>query len=140
MELKINIKKVGTRGVAPSLSLHYETEPQTLRELLEMTVQLCIDAYRDKIRQGDGPVRVLGKAEIEEKGVMGAITFGLLSADGLVPEREEAAAVAVQGFEDGLYRVFCGGEELTELSEKPKLADGDVLTFVRLTMLAGRLW
>lgn len=140
MDLKVNIKQVGKRAVAPSFTLHYGTEPQTLRELIETTVRLCIDAYQDKIRQGDGGARALDKEEIEKKSVMGAITFGLMSGNGSVPDKEEAAAVAVQGFEDGLYRVFCGGEELTELSEKPKLADGDVLTFVRLTMLAGRLW
>lgn len=140
MDLKVNIKQVGKKAVAASLSLHYETEPETLRELIEVTVRLCVNAYRDKAQSGDRPVKPLGKAEIEEKSVMGAITFGLLSANGAVPEEEEAAAVAIQGFKDGLYRVFSGEEELTELSEKPMLANGDVLTFVRMTMLAGRLW
>ena len=44
------------------------------------------------------------------------------------------------GFQDGLFRVFLGDTELTELDEKLELQEGDTVTFIRLTMLAGRMW
>ena len=53
---------------------------------------------------------------------------------------EEAVAVAVQAFEDGLYRVFVNGEEAEKLDERLALQDGDEVSLIRLTMLAGRIW
>ena len=44
------------------------------------------------------------------------------------------------GFQDGLFRVFLGDTELTELDEQLELQEGDTVTFIRLTMLAGRMW
>ena len=47
---------------------------------------------------------------------------------------------SVQGFEDGLFRVFLGDRELENLDEKVEFAEGNEITFIRLTMLAGRMW
>ena len=52
----------------------------------------------------------------------------------------EAVKTAIQGFEDGLFRVFRGMDELTELDREEKFNEGDEITFIRLTMLAGRMW
>lgn len=54
--------------------------------------------------------------------------------------RELIAETAMLGFQDGLFRVFLGDTELTELDEKLELQEGDTVTFIRLTMLAGRMW
>jgi len=40
---------------------------------------------------------------------------------------------------DGI-RVIVGGTEITQLDTPLEIQDGDVLTFIRLTFLAGRLW
>ncbi|MBF1704203.1 MAG: hypothetical protein HXO79_04185, partial [Selenomonas sp.] len=48
---------------------------------------------------------------------------------------------ARQSFEDGIYRIFVNGEELGETCDTPvTLKENDEITFVRLTMLAGRMW
>ena len=46
-------------------------------------------------------------------------------------------AAAVEAVENGLVRIFKGNEELCELDEEIDIAEGDVFTFVKLTMLAG---
>ncbi|MFD2875182.1 hypothetical protein ACFTAO_03165 [Paenibacillus rhizoplanae] len=43
-------------------------------------------------------------------------------------------------FEDGLYKVFVQEEECSALDEPLRLEEGDELTLIRFTMLAGRLW
>ena len=53
---------------------------------------------------------------------------------------ETAVAAALQAFEDGLYRVFAGTVELEKLESPLTLAPDENLTFIRLTMLAGRMW
>ena len=57
----------------------------------------------------------------------------------------QSAAAAIenarQSFEDGIYRIFVNGEELGETCDTPvTLKENDEITFVRLTMLAGRMW
>ncbi|KUO70710.1 MAG: hypothetical protein APF81_26025 [Desulfosporosinus sp. BRH_c37] len=52
----------------------------------------------------------------------------------------KAIATALLAFQDGIYRVFIGDNEVAELDEKLSLKEGEVLTFIRFTMLAGRMW
>ncbi len=47
--------------------------------------------------------------------------------------------VAVLGFEGALYGVFLGEEEIYTLDEEVHLEEGDILTFIRFVMLAGRM-
>ena len=47
---------------------------------------------------------------------------------------------ALQSFEDGLYRIFIGDNEIEGLNTAITLNEGDTLTFIKLTMLAGRMW
>ena len=39
-----------------------------------------------------------------------------------------------------MFRVFLGDRELENLDEKVEFAEGNEITFIRLTMLAGRMW
>ena len=43
-------------------------------------------------------------------------------------------------FNDGLFRIFLNDNELSSLEEKINLQENDELTFIRLTMLSGRIW
>lgn len=139
MEIRINVRQVGRRKAVSTVAMQYPKPPETLRELLEMTVKLCVGDYNRRVLSRGEHTEALSREEIEERCTVGAVTFGALFGEEAADEAE-AVRVALQGFEDGLYRVFRGEEELTELSQEPELAEGDTLTFVRLTMLAGRLF
>ncbi|MBR6158433.1 MAG: hypothetical protein IKQ27_15870, partial [Lachnospiraceae bacterium] len=56
------------------------------------------------------------------------------------PDLQQAIETALQAFEDGIYRVFLNEEELTALDQQITLNAEDTLTFVRLTLLAGRMY
>ena len=53
---------------------------------------------------------------------------------------EKALDTAYLAFEDGLYCIFINDEQSEKLDDSLNLKDGDILTFIRLTMLAGRMW
>jgi len=53
---------------------------------------------------------------------------------------EKALDTAYLAFEDGLYCIFINDEQTEKLDDSLNLKDGDILTFIRLTMLAGRMW
>ncbi len=55
---------------------------------------------------------------------------------------DEAKAIqtAIDAVTDGLVRVFKGNDEITDLDAEIEISEGDVFTFVRLTMLSGRMW
>ena len=58
----------------------------------------------------------------------------------MAADTEKAVRNALQSFEDGIFRIFADGKELESLQEPVSLQEGSELTFVRLTMLAGRMW
>ena len=43
-------------------------------------------------------------------------------------------------FEDRIYRIFMDGQSLDELDGDIVVTEEKVFTFVRLTMLTGRMW
>ena len=67
---------------------------------------------------------------------VGKFAFGVHYNENEINE-EKAVAAAVEAVEDGLVRIFKGNEELCELDGEIDVGDGEVFTFVRLTMLAG---
>lgn len=142
MILFMNIKQIGKRkNVVDKVPFTYEKVPKTVREFIEETVRICVDAYKERMEQGEV---LLSQEQIEERSQIGKIAFGIIYGEQM-PEVKEAIATAITAFEDGLYRVFLeqNGEEMQELEglEEPlELSEGDTLTFIRLTMLAGRMW
>ncbi|EFD80718.1 hypothetical protein PSAG_00753 [Fusobacterium animalis D11] len=53
---------------------------------------------------------------------------------------KKALDTAYLAFEDGLYCIFINDEQTEKLDDSLNLKDGDILTLIRLTMLAGRMW
>ncbi|PAM94853.1 hypothetical protein B4N84_10405 [Flavobacterium sp. IR1] len=47
---------------------------------------------------------------------------------------------AIVAFEDGLYAVFYGDNQLESLDDQIDLAQNNPITFIRLTFLAGSYW
>jgi len=63
------------------------------------------------------------------------LTIGEADEEKIKNARENA----LRSFDDGLFRIFINDEEVLADS-KILLNENDSLTFLRLTMLAGRLW
>ena len=137
MHLYINMKQLGKRkNMVDKVAFFYEKAPESLRELIGETVKICVANYIDRMDKGEA---VLSKEQIEDMSQIGKIAVGIVYGE-KKPDVQKAIETAVQGFEDGLFRVFLGDRELENLDEKVEFAEGNEITFIRLTMLAGRMW
>jgi hypothetical protein len=111
---------------------------ETLRGLIEAVVRS--EAERYNTRGTDNKlVAFLTDAQIEEKAAAGKIGFGRLYSENRADVGKSVEA-ALQGYEDGLFRVLVNDTEITTLDARLNVNEGDTLTFIRLTFLAGRLW
>lgn len=140
MKVKVNLKQIGQRKqrVAP-VDLEYSVLPKTVRELIALTVEICVNAYNERVRRGEEGAEPLNSQQITDMAEVGKIAFGI-NYGGKEQDLDKARENALQSFEDGLYRIFIGENELEGLDTPVALNEGDSLTFIKLTMLAGRMW
>lgn len=107
----------------------------TLRDLISRVVRHEVEAFRQ--RQEDRKLlHALTARQIEEGAARGKIDSGGRDLQQKV-DVEEATAVALEAFEDGLYLVIVDGQEQRSLDAQVFLQPDSRLAFVRLTMLAG---
>lgn len=132
----VRIKKLGKRrGTAfQPQSFVFDQRPLTLRELLIGLTEISVRQYNERKDKGE-MLAYLTREEMEGQAARGKISLGLRGGEDA--KIEEAIENTIQCFEDGIYRVFAGEEELTELSQGIPWRENMLFTFVRLTMLSG---
>lgn len=145
------MKRVGKQKKEDLLPVPFELEkrPDTVRELVTALVRLSVSEYNERKDEGQ-VLRYLTKEEIIGLASAGKVSFGVRGGNDADPEK--AVENALQCFEDGIYRIFAGEEELTGLEEPVPWVNGaegkegnedkgddktPVFTFIRLTMLSG---
>ena len=139
MNVFIKLKSVGKRR--PILEDTIYTLPDdisTLRQLIEATVEQEVEKYNSRGLE-NMLVPFLAEDEIADASTVGKVGFGRLYSDRKA-DPDKAKKTALQGFEDGLFRVLVGAREALELDAPLDLHEGDAITFIRLTFLAGRMW
>lgn len=137
MVIYVALKNAGnlTKKVK-AVPFYLDKTPDTLKELIESSVRSCLKAFIERAAGGDIP---LSDEQIEGMREVGKFAFGVHYNNNEISVNE-AIKIALDAFKDGLVRIFKGNEELSELDAKIKIDESDVITFVRLTMLSGRMW
>jgi len=139
MNVYIKLKSAGKRKpVLNDSSYILPDEIASLRQLIEMIVRQEVIEFNNR-GASSMLVPFLTETEISEQSTVGKIGFGSFYSEKKA-DLDKAIETAVQGFEDGLFRVVVGDKEVEELDELLELHENDTLTFIRLTFLAGRLW
>ncbi len=144
MRIMINLKQLGKKGrrVKP-VPFFYNRCPGTVEELIEATVDLMLQVFREKqeATKEDAVPEALAEETIRDMAEIGRVAFGFVYNE-TVPDRKKAVETALLAYRDGLVRVFVNGEEAEVREGKTPLqiAEDDEVTFVRLAMLAGRMW
>jgi hypothetical protein len=139
MKVFVSIKQAGKRKeFIKKEELILTDNPSTLRELITEIISKNVESYNN--RKLDSMLfAYLSFDEIESQVSTGKVGFGYR-----VNEQQADAAKAVEtamlAFTDGLYRVFIGDVEIESLDGRIAVNEGDVLTFIRFTMLSGRMW
>lgn len=140
MNIKITIKQLGKkRSKISEKDFILENKPSTVSELIKETVHSCVREHNLRMEQKEVNPNPLTVGQIMDMSEIGKIAFGLNYNDKYADE-EKAFSVALQAYEDGLVRIFKGNEELSDINQVIDLNEDDVLTFLRLTMLAGRMY
>ena len=139
MNIYIKVKSAGKRrAVLEKTPYALPDNIATLRQLIEAIVRQEVEAYNSRGLE-NMLIPFLSEEEIAAQSTVGKVGFGRLYSDKKA-DPDKAVETAMFGFEDGLFRVVVGEDEATELDAPLAIAEGDTLTFIRLTFLAGRLW
>ncbi|MBQ8780693.1 MAG: hypothetical protein IJZ72_03345 [Oscillospiraceae bacterium] len=139
MTIKVNIKQLGKKkSKIAEVPFVLENFPVTVRELISEAVHTCVTEYNRRVEKGE-TAEPLSADEINDMSEIGKIAFGINYSG---RKADEAAALenALQAYEDGLYRIFIGENEAGGLNDSIELNENDSVTFIRLTMLTGRMW
>lgn len=139
MKVKIFIKKLGKnrKNVEP-VCYDYPDTIHTVKDLIKETVHINFEEYK-KGHENKEVFQILTKEEMKEQKEAGKITFGI-PYDFKEADYEEAVENAWQCLEDGIVVLFVDGEKLEKLEDKVLLKENSELIFIRMTMLAGRMW
>lgn len=139
MKVYINVKNINNRKkFLDNKEFFFDSRPQTLRELLEYIVTANVNQFNNRNREGIF-LTYLTNNEVENQLAFGKVSFNekynLTNQD-----LKQAIENAILSFQDGIFRVLIGSKEIIDLDEQIELNEEDILTFIRLTMLTGRLW
>ncbi len=126
------------KNTVAKVEYEYSTNPENMREFISETVKICVKDYNKRQENGE-LITILSREEIEDKSALGKISFGTIYSEKKGKE-DKAIANALQCFEDGIVAIFIDGDRKENLDDKIELIEGSEITFVRLTMLSGRLW
>ena len=139
MKIFVNVKQIGKRKNKIDKKKYEISEKiTTVKELLTEFVTINVNEFNNGFTEND-IVPYLTDEKINDLSDAGKISFGV-DYNGQKQDLEKAVENALQSYEDGIYRVFVNDEEMREIDCEINLKENDELTFVRLTMLAGRMW
>ena len=137
MQIYIQVKQLGKRKAS------IEAQKFIIEDPLFTVHDLLYDKFNHRaIGNIDGEptlLNYLSLTQIENQSPSGKISFNL---DYRQQKQDIQSAFdnVIMAFNDGLFRIFLNDNELSSLEEKIKLQENDKLTFIRLTMLSGRIW
>ena len=136
MKVYISAKQIKKRGNQVS-AIPYElsTAPDTLRQLISILVSDSVESYNQRLLAKEENT-ILAKDEIDAMSQVGKIGFGIPFGS-REANLQDAQETAIQGFEDGLYRVFIGEREIESLDAAMELQEEDTISIIRLVMLTG---
>lgn len=127
-----------------------EGNPGTVGQLIEATVRSMVAAFNRRAVDapadpdcditpapyGSGPLEETDIARLAETG---RVAFGIVY-NGNIADQDKAVENALLAYDDGLFRMFLNAKPLVNKDDAIDLKEGDLVTVVRLTMLAGRMW
>ena len=140
MQVQVNVKRIGKRRNAIETRPYEIGEVRDVGGLIAAFVTAEVTRFNERAAAGETVLRYLTSEEVADAATVGKIGFGA-DYNGQVQDTATAIENARQSFEDGIYRIFINGDEVGGALDTPiTLRENDEITFVRLTMLAGRMW
>lgn len=140
MKLSIQLKQLGKRKCTiEPMPVELTGEiPHNVQSLITAIVRRQVEEYNARPDENE-LLKYLTREDLDNRSESGKVGFGV-NYNGKKASAEAAVKNALQSYEDGIFRLFINDEEAGASDSPLALKEGDRLTFVRLTMLSGRLW
>ena len=140
MKLSIQLKQLGKRKCTiEPMPVELTGEiPHNVQSLITAIVRRQVEEYNARPDENE-LLKYLTREDLDNRAESGKVGFGV-NYNGKKASAEAAVKTALQSYEDGIFRLFINDEEAGASDSSLALKEGDRLTFVRLTMLSGRLW
>ena len=137
MKIIVNVKGLSRKKVIYQEEVELKNKISTTKDLITELVKINVEKFNKKIDDKDILSIITNEniAKAARIGKIGDEVHGDKKAN-----LEKALDTAYLAFEDGLYCIFINDEQSEKLDDSLNLKDGDILTLIRLTMLAGRMW
>ncbi|SEW37195.1 hypothetical protein SAMN05428988_4626 [Chitinophaga sp. YR573] len=135
MQLTVNAKQLGRkRDLIDRLVIEIEDIGQepTVAELISAVV---IQQVREFNSRPNEPTLL----PLLDQETSGKISFGSIYND-TKADPSEAVKTALLAFQDGLFVIFADEKEYTKSEQIIHLQEDTIITFIRLTFLAGSYW
>lgn len=140
MQVQVNVKRIGKRRNAIETRPYEIGAVRSIGGLIAAFVTAEVTRFNQRAAAGETALAYLTSEEIADAATVGKVGFGA-DYNGKVQDTTAAIANAHECFIDGIYRIFVNGAEVEGPLDTPvTLHENDEITFVRLTMLAGRMW
>lgn len=144
MNITISVKQLGRKHPIlqdKSMELATQNSIITTRTLIELVVDYQVRLFNSSSFEfeDEDKIHLPKEKYLPILTDTGKIGFGALYNHNTI-NLSVAQRNAVLAFEDGLYAIFYGDDELKELSQSIDLSMNKTLTFIRLTFLAGSYW
>lgn len=138
MTIYITTKTIGKRkGYMEQVPYELKASVSTVEELIKAIVSNEVTQFNK--RKEKSFIGFLSEETLSEQVEHGKVGYGTIH-NTKPAQVEEAQEVAIQAFADGLVKLFINDDEVEGLKQPLSIKEGDQLTFIRLTFLAGRLW
>lgn len=141
MDITVKVKQAGRKhALLENKTIEIEdigTNP-LLADLLNAVVRQQVEEFNAKPHEKN-LLPFLSKDEISLSTETGKVGFGSVYNENKA-DVSKAQETALQSFEDGMFAVFAGENEIQKLNQAVALNDETVITFIRLTFLAGSYW
>lgn len=140
MKIFVNLKQIGKKkNSIDKKEYEIKDDIQNIEDLIKAFVRIEVEEF-NKRADNLKLIDFLTNEQISDNSQVGKISF---NEDYNTKKQDLNKAIenALLSYQDGIYCIFLNEERLTDsLKQEICLKDEDSLTFVRLTMLAGRMW
>ena len=141
MQLTVSAKQLGRKHALISnkvIDIEDIGPNPTVQQLIEAVVDQQVGEFNNKPFE-KSLLPFLDQAAIDENAGSGKIGFGSIYNEAKA-DAVAARKTAIQAFEDGLFVLFADDREFKTPGETIQIHPHTIITFIRLTFLAGSYW
>ncbi len=141
MKIQIAIKSLAKKRLKKqTINLPNLTSPCRLQDLLTQMVEQQVASYNERLLKSEKEREIpLDENYLDILTNTGKVSFGELY-NNKPADVDSAISNALECFTDGLFAVFVDDVQYEQLTDSIDLTEDSVVSFVRLTFLAGSFW